>query len=94
MRPSPATPSEAIGPRGDLELYAAHRTTVLEPRVPYSASFLVEGYLSPDVKPLLLDAGIRRRQLSQFRQSLQSFCISALRHKPTGSAKARCQRLL
>ena len=78
MCPSPATSSEAISPRGDLELYAAHRATILEPRVPYSANFLVEGYLSPDVKPLLSYADIRRRQVSQFRQSLQSFCIPAL----------------
>ena len=62
--------------------------------MPYCANFLVEGYLSPDVKPFLSDADIRRRQVSQFRQSLQSFCISALRHKPTGPARVRCQRLL
>lgn len=78
MRPPPATPLEAIGPRDDLELYAAHHATVLERRVPQSAIFLVEGYLSPDVKPFLLDSGIGRRQLPQFGQSLQCFYIPAL----------------
>lgn len=78
MSPTPATPSEAIGPRDNLQLYAAHPTTVLELRVPQSASFLVKGYLSPDVKPFLLDTAIVCRQLSQFGQSLQGFCISTL----------------
>lgn len=78
MRPSPAAPFEAIGPRDDLELKAALHTTVLELGMPQSAGFLMEGYLNPDITPFLLDTGIVRRQLSQFGQSLQCFCISTL----------------
>ena len=66
MRPPPATPSKAISPRDDLELYATYHSTVLELRVPQSAGFLVESYLSPNVKPFLLNAGIGCRQSSQF----------------------------
>ena len=78
MCPPPATPFEAIGPRDNLELQAVRHGTVLEPRVPQSVRFLVEGYLSPDVKPFLLDTGIGRWQLSQFGQSVQCFCTSSL----------------
>ena len=93
MRPPPATPFEAIGPRDDLELHAAHHTMLLKLRVPQSAHFLVKGYLSPDIKPFVLDTGISRRQLSQSGQCLQCFRISTLRHKPTGPVHALCQRL-
>ena len=90
MRPPPATPFEAIGPRDDFELHAAHHTMLLQLRVPQSAHFLVKGYLSPDIKPFLLDAGIGCRQLSQPGQSLQRFRISTLRYKPTGPISVHC----
>lgn len=80
MRPSPATTFEAIRPRDDLELHAAHHTMLLKLWVPQSAHFFVKGYLSPDIKPFLLDAGIGCWQLSQSGKSLQCFRISTLRH--------------
>lgn len=94
MRPPPATPFETIGPRDDLELYAAYHSAVLELRVPQSTSFPMKGYLSPDVEPFLLNTAIGRRQLSQLGQSMQGFCISTLGHKPTGPASTHGQRLV
>lgn len=78
VRPTPATSPEAISPRDDLKLNATHHATILELWVPQSAGFLMKRYLSPDVNPFLLDTGIGCRQSSQFGQSLQCFCISAL----------------
>ena len=66
MRPPPASPSKAISPRDDLELYTTYHSTILELRVPQRAGFPVESYLSSDVKPFLLNTGIGCRESSQF----------------------------
>lgn len=83
MGPLPAASLETVSPGGNFKLDAAQHSPVLQIGMSQGTNLLVEGDLGSNFVPLLLDAWIRRAELTQSAESLQCFGITAFRYEPS-----------